>query len=89
MVQKLKGSSSHLLNHGELRREFDTFAWQSDYGVISFGERSLNQITTYVEHQAEHHGADNLWPSFELTERPHPSNNGKTRDEVISPGRAS
>jgi hypothetical protein len=86
MVQKLKGSSSHLLNHGALRREFDTFAWQSEYGAISFGERSLDRITAYVKHQAEHHAADTLWPSFELTERPYPSKDGESRAETVSPG---
>jgi REP element-mobilizing transposase RayT len=65
-VKQLKGGASHLLNHTATSPD-ETFAWQPEYGVISFGERSLPRIVAYVENQVAHHAADNLWPSFELT----------------------
>jgi putative transposase len=77
-VKQLKGSASHLLNHAAGRPD-ETFAWQREYGVLSFGERSLPQIVAYVENQVAHHAADDLWPSFELTERPYAPGNGKER----------
>ncbi len=67
-VRHLKGSASHLVNHAAVAGDPD-FAWQGEYGVMTFGERSLPQVVAYVENQAHHH-ADNLaWPTFEQTER--------------------
>lgn len=62
-VGQVKGSSSHLINH-ELRPE-GRFAWQSEYGVLSFGERSLAQVVRYVLLQPQHHERGSLVARFE------------------------
>jgi putative transposase len=72
-VKELKGESSHLLNRAVEQPEGDWFAWQAEYGVISFGERSLPDVVAYVENQEAHHATDELRPTFELTDRPRPS----------------
>ncbi|HEY75204.1 MAG TPA: IS200/IS605 family transposase, partial [Thermoflexia bacterium] len=51
-IGQVKGSSSHFINH-EIRPEF-SFAWQSEYGVLSFGERSLGRVVQYVHLQMQH-----------------------------------
>lgn len=70
LVRLVKGSSSHLLNHGSNAGE--PFAWQAEYGALSFGKRSLSNVVAYVVNQERHHAADDLWPTFERTERPYP-----------------
>ena len=72
LVRLDKGGSSHLLNHDPNQNGGDPFAWQAEYGAISFGKRSLEQIVAYVDNQAAHHAADDLWPTFERIERPRP-----------------
>src|SRR5262245_44861953 len=62
-VQQLKGESSHLLNHGVGREGQDLFRWQSQYGVVSFGERSLTDVVAYVQNQRTHHSANRNWRS--------------------------
>ncbi len=64
VVQRWKGSASHLVNHN---RGFVTprFAWQAEYGVHTFGKNALPRVLDYVNHQAEHHGNDALWPGLE------------------------
>ena len=69
LVRQLKGSASHLLNRMARDGRHGDFGWQKEYGVLTFGERSLPDIVAYVENQRQRH-ADNLaWPSFERTER--------------------
>ena len=48
---RLKGSSSHYLN----KALEDAFAWQSGYGVVSFGEKQLEWVVGYVNNQKQHH----------------------------------
>ncbi len=52
-IRQLKGSSAYYVNqlHGPVK----SFAWQDGYGVLSFGERSLPQVVSYVRNQKEHH----------------------------------
>ncbi len=52
-IGQVKGSSSHLVNH-RIRPEYE-FSWQSEYGVVSFGERHLGWVVHYVHQQAQHH----------------------------------
>jgi putative transposase len=52
-VQRLKGSSSHYLNH---EVGFDSsFAWQTGYGVLTLGERQRGDAEAYVRNQKQHH----------------------------------
>jgi putative transposase len=52
-VGQVKGNSSHFVNH-ELGTETH-FAWQSEYGVVSFGGKKLDMIVKYVKNQQAHH----------------------------------
>lgn len=65
-VQWLKGSSSRYLRKQIAQPGIDAFAWQEHYGMLTFGERSLKSIVGYIERQAEHHGNDDIWHTFEL-----------------------
>jgi REP element-mobilizing transposase RayT len=53
VVQRLKGSSSHLLNQNFPFRP--PFAWQHSYGALSVGERHRAYVEAYVRRQKEHH----------------------------------
>ena len=70
-VKELKGESSHLVNR-TINRPNESFHWQPEYGVLSFGERSLPRIVAYLEHQETHHATNDLMPLFEQFERPRP-----------------
>jgi putative transposase len=52
-IGQVKGSSSHFVNH-EVQPEYQ-FAWQDEYGVVSFGERHLGWVVRYTHNQAQHH----------------------------------
>jgi hypothetical protein len=65
-VRLIKGNSSHFVNHSLKESVQGSFAWQSEYGVITFGGRSLKSVVAYVENQAQHHANDDLWPIFEV-----------------------
>ena len=51
-VGKLKGSSSHYINH-EVQPK--TLQWQRGYGILSFGTKDLKWVVEYVKNQKEHH----------------------------------
>jgi putative transposase len=74
-VQWLKGSSSHLINRIETMSAEITFAWQAEYGAVSFGERSLEDVVAYVENQHAHHADQSLRPTFEILEHPYDPTN--------------
>jgi len=74
LVKALKGSSSHLVNHEQsvkMHAFHERFYWQEEYGVLSFGERSLNEVVAYVQNQREHHARKAILPMFEQLERPY------------------
>ncbi len=56
-IGKLKGASSHFINHRIANGKL--LAWQGGYGVVSFGSKDLPWVLKYVRHQREHH-ADNV-----------------------------
>jgi putative transposase len=73
LVKLLKGSSSHLVNSVQSKTPVghqERFYWQEEYGVLSFGERSLAEVVSYVENQREHHAKKTILPVFEQLERP-------------------
>ena len=52
-IGQVKGNSSHFVNH-----ELDVaihFAWQAEYGVVSFGGKRLDIVVRYVKNQRKHH----------------------------------
>jgi REP-associated tyrosine transposase len=52
-VGRLKGASSHYVNHQLLNRKM--LDWQSGYGVVSFGTKDLEWVVAYIRNQKEHH----------------------------------
>ena len=61
VVKRLKGASSHELNHSGLLDY--VFAWQRGYGMLSLGERQKPVAEAYVRNQKAHHrdGTTNSW----------------------------
>jgi putative transposase len=68
VVKDLKGLSSRRIKTGA--PEHDSFFWQPEYGVLTFGERALEEEVRYVTNQREIHARRQLRPNFELVERP-------------------
>lgn len=56
-VMRIKGSSSHHLNHTYPNQ---TFAWQWEYGVFSLGAKQLQSAIAYVQRQKQHHANQTL-----------------------------
>jgi putative transposase len=65
-VGKLKGASSHWVNH--LSGHPDHFSWQQGYGAISFSKRALPQVVDYVLNQRQRHAAQDLVLAMERIE---------------------
>ena len=53
VVGQLKGASSYHINHQPQTSHI--FRWQSSYGALTFGERSMKTIVAYIKRQKEHH----------------------------------
>jgi putative transposase len=70
-VQFVKGSSSHLINQTEGGTTEGTFAWQAEYGALTFGERSMEDVVAYVENQRAHHADNTIRSAYEQLERPY------------------
>ena len=68
-MRLIKGASSHLINKVSALSAHQTFAWQAEYGVFTFGERSLNDVRDYVMNQRKHHAEGSLLPNFERLQR--------------------
>ncbi len=52
-VGDIKGATAHHINHGPWGA--GTLAWQTGYGVVSFGKRDLPWVVNYIKQQREHH----------------------------------
>ena len=52
-IGRLKGGSSFYINHEIVNRKL--LDWQSGYGVVSFGNKDLEWVVTYILNQKEHH----------------------------------
>jgi putative transposase len=57
LIGQLKGSSSHHVNERYLN---GAFAWQAEYGVLSFSEKSLSRVVDYIKNQKKHHTENTL-----------------------------
>ena len=79
-VQKIKGSSSHRVNHG-MPGIASKLYWQRGYGVFSLGEKHLGRVVAYVLNQKEHHQKQQLITVLERENEeddcPAPWNNGE------------
>ena len=71
-IGQVKGYSSHFINH--TASPDSRFAWQEDYGVVSFGEKQLPVVVAYIHNQSAHHqqntGFDGLERTDELPDKP-------------------
>ncbi|HUU95672.1 MAG TPA: IS200/IS605 family transposase [Phycisphaerae bacterium] len=65
--QQLKGASSHHINHEICNR--NVLAWQTGYGVVSFGTRDVPWVIDYVRRQREHHTEGRAFDRLERIER--------------------
>lgn len=54
-IGDVKGNTSHYVNH-VIKPGF-AFYWQTEYGVLSFGEKNLPAIVRYIHRQKEHHAS--------------------------------
>ena len=61
VVKRLKGASSHDLNHASGMK--GNFAWQRGYGALTVGEQHRPIAEAYVKRQKEHHQqqSTNAW----------------------------
>jgi putative transposase len=63
LVKRVKGASSHLVNH-VIHAPF-YFKWQGAYGAFSVSKRHVPLVREYVLRQAEHHRDLSLYPQLE------------------------
>src|SRR5204862_8259683 len=52
-IGKLKGASSHHVNHKLANRKL--LDWQTGYGVVSFGTKAREWMVKHIRNQKEHH----------------------------------
>jgi putative transposase len=57
-IGDLKGACAHEINHGPCGR--GALAWQTGYGVVSFGKGDLPWVVDYIQRQREHHAAGRM-----------------------------
>jgi len=57
-IGELKGACSYDINHGPCG--LGSLAWQTGYGIVSFGKRELPWVVDYVKQQREHHAASRI-----------------------------
>jgi REP element-mobilizing transposase RayT len=69
VVKRFKGTSSRHINQLSRLQDGD-FAWQPEYGIISFGEKSLDDVVAYVRNQRAHHEKQTLRALYETYESP-------------------
>jgi len=65
-IGKLKGASSHYVNHELVNRK--VLDWQTGYGVVSFGTKDLEWVVKYVQNQKEHHAKGSTVDRLERAE---------------------
>ena len=63
LMNKVKGSSAHLINHLPEGRYF--LAWQPGYGALTFARRDLKTIAAYIQNQRQHHQGGTLSQNME------------------------
>ena len=61
-VGKLKGSSSHYINHEVQPKALE---WERGYGIISFGTKDLAWVVEYIRNQKEHHKRGSVFERLE------------------------
>jgi REP-associated tyrosine transposase len=64
VVGRVKGVSSHAVNAAQPNRP-EPFAWQTEYGALSFGHRALDDVVAYVNDQSRRHANGQLLRGLE------------------------
>jgi putative transposase len=64
VIGRIKGASSHAINLAR-RDHPEPFAWQSEYGALTFGPRALPEVVAYVNDQPRRHAAGPLLAGLE------------------------
>lgn len=64
LMNKAKGSSSHLITHEIKPSEF--FKWQGGYGAFTVSRQNIDQVANYIRNQAVHHQQKSLIPDWEI-----------------------
>ena len=66
-MQKIKGSSSHFINHLPEVQEDVTVGlyWQPGYGWLTFSKKELPRVMGYIDSQKAHHAEGRLWEKLE------------------------
>jgi REP element-mobilizing transposase RayT len=65
LIDKAKGSPSHLITHEIKPGEF--FKWQGGYGAFTVNGNQIDQIADYIRNQAQHHRQKSLISDCELS----------------------
>ena len=60
-AQRLKGASSHFVNH----QIGVAFQWQAAYAAYSMVYNDLMPIRNYIRNQERHHTDGDIWPELE------------------------
>ena len=68
-IGKLKGASSHHVNHKLANRKL--LDWQTGYGVVSFGTKDLEWVKQYIRNQKQHHANGNAVDRLERIMQDH------------------
>jgi REP element-mobilizing transposase RayT len=67
-IRELKTRTTHAVNRARLLPQHDTFSWQREYGMFTFGRQSLDDVVAYVKNQRQHHAEGTIRPYFETTD---------------------
>lgn len=70
VVQRLKGASSYAANGPDFGDRASRFAWQAEYGVLSFSEKALPTVIDDARNQQTRHATNDLWPTLERINDP-------------------
>ena len=61
-IGRIKGGSGHDINAME---RWGCLAWQSGYGVVTFGTKDLAWVADYIRNQKQHHRAGSTFGRLE------------------------
>lgn len=64
VIQLLKGSSSHWINHNDLLK--GRFAWGKGYGAFSVSHSDVSRVANYIARQEEHHRKRSFAQEYEI-----------------------
>jgi REP element-mobilizing transposase RayT len=64
LIQLLKGSSSHWINHNHLIK--GKFAWGRGYGAFSVSHSDVSRVSNYIARQEEHHRKRTFAQEYEI-----------------------